>query len=477
MQTNLAINEQSGARRSVGHALSHIGESVNALRAVFDSGRTRSYEWRMQQLEGLARMLEVEETAILDALQKDVGKPRLEGWAAEVSDAAANIRLLRKNLKKWMKPERVSTSLAAMPGKSQIYREPLGVVLIIAPWNYPFSLCINPLVGALAAGNCAVVKPSEITPETSALVSQLLPMYVDPACVKVIEGGVPATTELLAQRFDHIFYTGNGTVGRIVMQAAAKHLTPITLELGGKSPCIIDEHVDLEVAVKRIAWAKFYNCGQTCVAPDYVLVHKSLHDKFIALMARTIREFWGENPQVSADLGRIVNARHHKRLLALLPGSGQVAIGGEHDESDRYIAPTVLTNVPEHAPIMDDEIFGPILPVFPVDSLDHAIRFANARPKPLALYLFSSRAESREQVVSRTSSGGLVVNHAMLHLTVSGLPFGGVGPSGMGAYHGKLSFDTFSHRKAVLTKPTAFDASIMYPPYTAAKERWIRRLM
>ncbi len=478
MYTNAAIkNSDDHATPSAGGAVPHIARSVSALRAAFDAGRSRSLSWRMTQLDGLARMLEVEEGPILDALREDLGKPRLEGWAAEVSDAAAGIRFVKKNIKKWMKPRRVATGIAALPGKSQIFQEPLGVVLIIAPWNYPFSLCINPLVGALAAGNCALIKPSEIAPATSALIARLLPLYVDAQCVTVIEGGVPETTELLAQRFDHIFYTGNGTVGRVVMQAAAQHLTPVTLELGGKSPCIIDEHVDLEVAVKRIAWAKFYNCGQTCVAPDYVLVHQNVHQRFMSLLAQTIREFWGQDPQSSQDFGRIVNARHHRRLMALLPGSGEIFVGGKHDESACYIAPTVLTKVPEHAPIMQDEIFGPILPVLPVASLEHAIGFANARPKPLALYLFSSRDESFQQVVARTSSGGMVVNHAMLHLTVAGLPFGGVGPSGMGAYHGKHSFDTFSHSKAVLKKPTMLDATIMYPPYTASKERWMRRLM
>lgn len=457
--------------------LAHIGESVRALRATFESGKTRPYAFRMQQLDALLRMLQVEEPAILEALHKDLGKPRMEGYAAEVSDAAAGIRLAQKQLKSWMKPERVSTNLTAMPGKSRVHREPLGVVLVIAPWNYPFSLCINPLVGALAAGNCAVVKPSEMAPETSALLSQLLPQYVDASAVRVIEGAIPATTELLAQPFDHIFYTGNGQVGRIVLEAAAKHLTPVTLELGGKSPCIVDEHVDLDVAVKRIAWGKFYNCGQTCVAPDYVLVHKAIHGQFVDALKRTIVDFWGADPQKSKDLGRIVNARHHRRLVSLMQSGGRIVSGGQYDEGDRYIAPTLLAEVDEQAPIMQEEIFGPLLPIFAVDSIEQAIAFANARPKPLALYLFSNSKTSLQKVLSQTSSGGFVQNHVMLHLTVPGLPFGGVGPSGMGAYHGRHSFETFSHRKAVLLKPTSLDASFMYPPYTESKERWLRRLL
>jgi len=280
-----------------------------------------------------------------------------------------------------------------------------------------------------------------------------------------------------SQRWDHIFYTGNGTVGRIVMQAAAKHLTPVVLELGGKSPCIIDEHVDLETTAKRVAWGKFFNCGQTCVAPDYLLIHERVHDRFLDLLAGAVKTFWGERPEASADYGRIINARHHRRLVNLIPGSGEVVVGGQADEASLYIAPTVLKNVSPDSPAMADEIFGPILPTLKVRSVDEAIGFINARPKPLALYIFSSSDESQQKVLNKTSSGGMVINHSLLHLTVQGLPFGGVGESGMGAYHGKQSFDTFSHRKAVLKKGTMVDPSIMYPPYTETKTSWIKRLV
>jgi aldehyde dehydrogenase (NAD+) len=460
-----------------GSDLSHIPARVAALRSAFESGRTRSYAWRMEQLGALLKMVQAEESAIVDALHKDVGKPALEAWSAEVSEVANGLKFVRKNLKKWMRIERVSTPLLALPGKSWIQREPLGVALIIAPWNYPFSLSINPLAGALAAGNAVLLKPSEVAPHTSALLARLLPQYLDREAVAVLEGGVPETTEVLAQRFDHIFYTGNGAVGRVVLQAAVKHLTPVTLELGGKSPCIIDEHADLEVAARRVTWAKFYNCGQTCVAPDYVLVHERAHDKFVALLKQTITSFWGERPETSKDYGRIVNERHHRRLMALLPNSGSLAAGGQGDEQQRYIAPTVLTDVRADAPIMQDEIFGPILPVLKVASIDEAISFVNARDKPLALYAFTADPAAQQRVVERTSSGGVVLNHAILHLIIPGLPFGGVGASGTGAYHGKHSFETFSHRKAVLKKPTSIDPSLMYPPYTQAKEGWIRRLM
>lgn len=454
-----------------------IAAAVAAVRTTFESGATRSYEWRVSQLDALLRMLHGEEKAILEALHTDLGKPALEGWIAEISDCVNGIKHLRKHLRKWMKPERVPTSLAGMPGKSRIVREPLGVVLVITPWNYPFSLAVNPIAGALAAGNSIVLKPSEVAPATSKLLATLLPRYLDSSAIAVIEGSVEETTEVLAQRFDHIFYTGNGTVGRIVMQAAAKHLTPVTLELGGKSPCIIDASANLEISARRVAWTKFFNCGQTCVAPDYLLVHRSVHDAFVKALQGVLKEFFGDDPQQSKDYGRIVNTRHHRRLTALLPGSGEVAYGGIGDEADRYLAPTMLVNVPENAPAMRDEIFGPILPVIAVDDLDQAIRFINERPKPLALYLFSSSDASYEQVLARTSSGGFVMNHAMIHLGVHSLPFGGVGESGMGAYHGKHSFDTFSHKKAVLKKGTALDPTFTYPPYTESKKSWIRRLL
>jgi len=368
-------------------------------------------------------------------------------------------------------------TLSLQPGRSWIQREPLGVVLVIAPWNYPLLLSLNPLVGALAAGNVVVLKPSELAPETSATLASLLPRYVDAEAVAVIEGAVAETTELLAQRFDSIFFTGSGTVGRIVMEAAARHLTPVTLELGGKSPCIIDRELDLGVAARRVAWAKFSNCGQTCVAPDYLLVHEAVHDRFVSQLVDSIESFWGERSDQTADYGRIVNARHHQRLAALLPGSGRIVTGGQMDAASRYIAPTVLTDVPSDAPVMRDEIFGPILPVLKVSDLEQAIRFVNARPKPLALYLFSTSGRSQARVLEATSSGGVAINHAVVQLGVQGLPFGGVGPSGMGAYHGKFSFETFTHRKAVVKKPLAIDPPLIYPPYTPTKERWLRRLL
>ncbi len=293
----------------------------------------------------------------------------------------------------------------------------------------------------------------------------------------IVEGGVPETTALLADRFDHIFYTGNGTVGRIVMEAAAKHLTPVTLELGGKSPCMVDRTTDLDVAARRIVWGKYYNAGQTCVAPDYVLAHSAIENDLLARMKQVIRDFFGNDPRQSPDYSRIVNARHHRRIMKLIPGSGELVAGGDADEAERYIAPTILRNVPADAPIMADEIFGPVLPVIGVESIDRAIAFVNSRPKPLALYLFTHDAAVRDSVIAHTSSGGVTVNHVLLHTAVPALPFGGVGESGLGAYHGKATFDTFSHRKSVLMKPTWLDPPFFYPPYDAGKWKWLRRIL
>ena len=456
--------------------VAEIPKIVASLRGAFDAGRTRPLAWRAGQLAGIRRMLEEKEEAFLDALQADLGKPNVEAFAAEIAFTRAEVRLTERSLRSWTSPRRVGSPLFVMPARSSIVQEPLGVVLVIGPWNYPLQLVLAPLVGAVAAGNCAVLKPSELAVATSNALARYLPLYVDPDCVRVVEGAVPETTALLEQRFDHIFYTGNGAVGRIVMTAAARHLTPVTLELGGKSPCIVDRDVDLDVAVRRIAWGKFYNAGQTCVAPDYVLVHHDVHDRFLDALVGTIRRFYGDEPKASPDYARIVNVRHHRRLSRLLD-SGRIVLGGETDEASRYIAPTVQREVPLDSPVMSEEIFGPILPVLPVGSVDDAIRFVNAREKPLALYVFSSRPEAQQRVISRTSSGGAAINHVWLHLAVPGLPFGGVGESGMGAYHGRHTFQTFSHQKAVLAKPTWSDPSFQYPPYTAWAKRLFRWLL
>jgi aldehyde dehydrogenase (NAD+) len=453
-----------------------IPDQVKRLRASFESGRTRPLAWRREQLLALKRLLRENGDDLVAAVHADLGRPELEGWITDVTVTIGEIDLTLKNLARWTRPERVATPLNMQPAASRIVREPLGVVLIIAPWNYPVQLLLSPLVGAIAAGNCAVLKPSEVSAYTSSALGRMLPRYLDSECFAIIEGGVDETTALLEQRFDHIFYTGNGTVGRVVMTAAAKHLTPVTLELGGKSPCIVDELVDVAVAARRIVWGKFLNAGQTCIAPDYILVHQSKERELLDAMKASLREFYGEDPRRTPDYGRVIDQRHHRRLAALLQ-SGEIVVGGQTDEADCYIAPTILRNVPPDSPVMQDEIFGPILPVLAVPSVDAAISFVNARPKPLALYVFTKRKQVEDDVIARTSSGGVCVNATIWHIANSGLPFGGVGPSGMGAYHGRVSFETFSHRKAVLSKSTALDPKIAYPPYTKFKTALLKKLL
>ena len=449
---------------------------ADALRAYFDTGATKPLSWRLSQLDALEHFLMERDQDIEDALRADLRKPPTEAFTSEAGIALSELRLTRKKLASWMKPERVRTSKIAMPGRSYIYREPLGATLIIGAWNYPLHLVLVPLIGAIAAGNCAVLKPSDVAPNVSALIAKWIPKYLDRKAVQVVEGSVPETTELLQEKWDHIFYTGNGTVGRIVMAAAARHLTPVTLELGGKSPCIVDESADLNMAAQRIVYGKFFNAGQTCVAPDYVLVHDHVHDALVNRMSSAIREFYGDDPKQSPDFARIVNERHHARLTRLLDDADVVA-GGENDVSDRYIAPTILKNVKEDDAVMQEEIFGPILPVISVPSVDSAIAFVNRRPKPLALYLFGRDKDVHDRVLAGTSAGGTTINHIWLHLGVDQLPFGGVGESGMGAYHGRLSFETFSHRRAVLKKPLLPDPPLLFPPYSARKLRWIKRLL
>jgi len=457
-------------------AQGHAEAIVRGLRSNFDTGSTKPLAWRLSQLDALEHFLTEREGDIVEALRKDLGKPETEALLSEVRMIVGEVRLTRKRLRSWMKPERVRTPLVAMPGRSYIYREPLGLVLIIAPWNYPFQTAVLPLVGALAAGNCVVLKPSEIAPHTSAFIAKWIPKYLDTKAVRVVEGGVPETTALLRQKWDHIFYTGNGTVARIVMEAASKHLTPVTLELGGKSPAVVDETADLDSAAKRIVYGKFFNAGQTCVAPDYVLVHEAVHDALLNRMVSAVREFYGDDPRESPDFARIINRRHHARLARLLDGA-DVATGGETDISERYIAPTIIKNVKEGDQVMKEEIFGPILPVISVPSVPAAVAFINRQPKPLALYFFSTSKDAQKLVIEGTSAGGTTINHVWLHVGVPALPFGGVGESGMGAYHGRHSFETFSHQRGVLKKSTLKDPPLMFPPYAAWKQRWLKRLL
>ena len=449
---------------------------VAHLRATFDSGITRPLAWRRHQLERMIALLEDNEADMLAALAHDLGKPRAEGFITDIAFVTAEIKLMLKNVKKWNTAERVPTPLVTMPAKSKLMPEPLGVVLVIAPWNYPVQLLLVPAAGAIAAGNAVVMKPSEVSSATSALLARLVPQYLDRDAVAIVEGGVPETTALLEQHFDHIFYTGNGAVGRIVMTAAAKHLTPVTLELGGKSPVIVDESANIDVTARRIAWGKWLNAGQTCVAPDYVLVHRSQKAALIDALSTAINDFYGDDPQSSDSYGRIVSPRHFERLTGML-SSGSAVVGGETDAAQRYIAPTVLTNVLHDSALMTEEIFGPLLPIIDIDSIDEAVRFINARPHPLALYVFAENRGVVNHVLTSTTSGGVTVNGTLLHLTSPHLPFGGIGESGMGGYHGKSGVRLFQHMKPVLMRGTKIDPSIAYPPYTEKKLKLFRKVL
>jgi aldehyde dehydrogenase (NAD+) len=460
-------------------AVDRIPEIVRDLREGYRNGVLRDVGSRRDQLHRLRDLFVEHEDRLIDALVADIGKPRIEAYTTEIAFTINEIDHALKHLDDWTKPTKVKVPLTFKPGRATLRPEPLGTVCIIAPWNYPVQLLFAPLVPALAAGNTAVLKPSEVTPSVSALVEELVPRYFDASTVAVVTGAVDETTALLEQRFDHIFYTGNAKVGRIVMRAAAEHLTPVTLELGGKSPAIVAADANIEVAARRIAWAKFLNAGQTCVAPDYVLVEESAEHQLVSALAAAVTAFYGDDPRQSNDYARIVDARHHDRLTNLLEAGGYDAtvIGGTGDRASRYLAPTVLAGVKPDAAVMEDEIFGPILPVLTVGDVDEAIRFVNDRDKPLALYAFSSDDNTLEHVVANTSAGGVTLNHAVLHLAVPDLPFGGVGESGMGAYHGRSGFETFSHLKAVLDKPTRPDPALMYPPYTNVKKKILRTFM
>jgi aldehyde dehydrogenase (NAD+) len=451
---------------------------VKSLRTTFESGRTRPLAWRKAQLAGLRRMMEEAEAELIEALVTDLGRPRVEAYAADIGHTKAELRHLHAHVESWMRPTRVHAPATVAPARAWVQPEPLGVALVIAPWNYPMQLALEPLAAALAAGNCVALKPSELAPTCSAAMARLLPRYVDPEAVVVVEGGVPETTALLAERWDHIFFTGSTAVGRVVAEAAAKHLTPTTLELGGKSPAYVHASADLDVAARRIVWGKFFNAGQTCIAPDYVLADRSVRDALVDRLVATIGDFYGADPKASASLGRIVNDRHVQRLQGLLDaGVGTVVAGGTVDREARFVAPTVAVDPPTEAPVMQEEIFGPILPVLAVDGPGEASAFIANRPKPLALYVFSEDDAAVTAVVDDVSAGGVCINQTLMQLIPPDLPFGGVGDSGMGAYHGKAGFDAFSHRKSVLKKSTRPDLKLLYPPYRPITEQLVKRII
>jgi aldehyde dehydrogenase (NAD+) len=454
-----------------------LAQTVEALRLTYDSGVTKPLSWRLAQLAALRRMLTERSAEFEDALLADLAKNPTESQIAEIGFVVGEIDHVVRHLRRWLRPRRVSVPGALLPARASVVREPFGVVLVIAPWNYPVQLLLAPVVGAIAAGNAVLLKPSELAPATSAAMARLVPEYLDPRGVSVVEGGVDETTELLTHRFDHIFYTGNGRVGRIVAAAAARNLTPVTLELGGKSPVYVDGTVDIDIAARRIAWGKFLNAGQTCVAPDYILATAGVADRLADALERAVRELYGDDPATSPDYGRIVNEQHFERLTGFLD-AGTAVTGASADPASRYLAPTVLKDVPRDAPVMREEIFGPILPIVTVSGLDDAIAVITSGDKPLALYVFSESARVRRRILTETSSGAVGFGVPAAHLAVGGLPFGGVGDSGTGAYHGESSLRTFSHEKAVLTKSLKPDTlKLIYPPYTEAKDKFARNLL
>ncbi|HCY9509381.1 TPA: aldehyde dehydrogenase [Staphylococcus aureus] len=435
-------------------------------KAFFNTQQTKDISFRKEQLKKLSKAIKSYESDILEALYTDLGKNKVEAYATEIGITLKSIKNARKELKNWTKTKNVDTPLYLFPTKSYIKKEPYGTVLIIAPFNYPFQLVFEPLIGAIAAGNTAIIKPSELTPNVARVIKRLINETFDANYIEVIEGGIEETQTLIHLPFDYVFFTGSENVGKIVYQAASENLVPVTLEMGGKSPVIVDETANIKVASERICFGKFTNAGQTCVAPDYILVHESVKDDLITALSKTLREFYGQNIQQSPDYGRIVNLKHYHRLTSLLNSAQMnIVFGGHSDEDERYIEPTLLDHVTNDSAIMQEEIFGPILPILTYQSLDEAIAFIHQRPKPLSLYLFSEDENATQRVINELSFGGGAINDTLMHLANPKLPFGGVGASGMGRYHGKYSFDTFTHEKSYIFKSTRLESGVHLPPY------------
>ncbi|XP_058490047.1 aldehyde dehydrogenase, dimeric NADP-preferring-like [Solea solea] len=447
-------------------------QAVQRAREAFLSGRTRPLEFRLQQLNALQRMITEKETEISTALKQDINRSQYDTPLLELISIENEIGLAIEKLAEWAAPRPVDKSVLTISDEVYIQPEPLGVVLIIGAWNYPWALTLLPLIGAIAAGNAAVVKPSELSEYSSLLLRALLSRYLDKELYPVVTGGVSETQELLRLRFDHVFYTGSSSVGKLVMEAAAQHLTPVTLELGGKCPCYIDKKCNIRVACRRITWGKFLNCGQTCIAPDYILCEPCIQGQVVESIRKTLLEFYGADPKCSPDYGRIINQRHFNRVMSLMEGYIPV-LGGQSDASQCYIAPTVLKDVPPHSRMMQEEIFGPLLPIVTVSDMDDAIRFVNEREKPLAMYIFCSDKKAAKKMIGETTSGGVTVNDVMMHYTLSSLPFGGVGQSGMGRYHGKHSFDQLSHQRACLIRSLGMENVNLsrYPPQDRRRAR------
>lgn len=451
---------------------------LEALRSSFISGMTRSYAFRKEQLQKLKKAILEYEQELYNALYADLKKSPEESWVTELGLVVSELNVTLRELRRWMEPEHMPTNLLNLPSASKVMREPLGVVLIVAPWNYPFQLLINPLVGAIAAGNCAVLKPSEFAPATGAVMKKLVGATFPPGYILYVQGDGAVTIPAMMNHFsfDHVFYTGSTAVGRIIYKMAAERLVPVTLELGGKSPCVVESDADIKVAARRIAVAKFSNAGQMCVAPDYVLVHESKKEELLDALQRSITAFFGDRPEESYSYGKIINEKQFDRVAGYLR-QGAVVFGGGMDRESLFIAPALLTDVSLDAPVMKDEIFGPILPIISFSTIADAREIIARNPNPLAFYIFTSSSKKEKEWLETVPAGGSCVNNASWHLTNHHLPFGGRGFSGTGNYHGKFSFDTFSHKKAVMKTPTWFDPDVKYPPFKGRLKlfKWIIR--
>ncbi|KAG0249074.1 Aldehyde dehydrogenase [Mortierella polycephala] len=460
--------------------LSDIPQIVQELRDSFNAGLTKPLSYRKEQLKGLHNLIDENESLIREASFLDLHKHPQELVMGETGIGKQECVDAIKNLDKWAEPTYVKTGLINKMDEPHVRKEPLGMVLIIGAWNYPLNLLLAPAVGAIAAGNTVLMKPSEVAPHTAALLTKLLPKYLDHRSYRIINGAVEETTAILEHKFDHIFYTGSGNIGRIIMGAAAKQLTPVTLELGGKSPAFVSKDVEIDVAARRLTWGKFFNCGQTCIAPDYLIVERGIEEEFIKCMKAHLEEFYGAIAQDSRSYGRIVNRNHFHRLKKILDNTkGDIVIGGDTKEDDLYIAPTVVLNVQPGDSLMDAEIFGPILPIMVVNSLKEGVDYVNKGDQPLALYIFSNNRQVADSILDNTRSGGAVINDALVQFGISSLPFGGTGPSGIGNYHGQRSFDTFSHERSTIVKSLGMERlnTIRYPPYSDKKIGWIEWIM
>lgn len=454
--------------------MSEYSELLQRQKVFFRQGQTKQIAYRKTQLETLKTLLKENDKKIMDAVYKDFQKPAFETFGTEIGIVINEINYALKNLEKWVRPDKVSSSLVNFPSENYILKEPFGNVLIISPWNYPVQLSLLPLVGALAAGNTAIIKPSELTPHTSAVLSELIDQYFSKETVSMFTGGAELSNALLDLDFDYIFFTGSTKVGKIIATKVAEKLIPVTLELGGKSPCVVDESADLEVSAKRIAWGKFVNAGQTCVAPDYILVHPAIKDAFIEKLKTALQSLYGDKPEQSKDYARIINEANFNRLHAFLD-NGHLAYGGESNPDTNFIAPTLLDSISWDDPIMQNEVFGPILPILTYSDLPDIVAQIRKAPRPLALYVFTSNDETEKYILENVSFGGGAINDTIAQLANHNLSFGGVGASGFGSYHGKASFDSFSHQKSIMKKNFLVDIPLRYAPYDG-KIKWLKTI-